>query len=196
MSVDNTLDPDDIPRSPEEMRMTLVSLTRAQLLHIYNRVATRLGLPMLKTFRDHNTAVSRAEGVLRRADNSTKERTVEGTVMMEPEAQETPMVEEVAVKRKGGRKKGTRVKGRFNLPLQSEVRSIRPGTLRYQAAELLKSGATFEQIEDLVRNFDDEREKTSETVSRRAYEVVRLLHTFIGYGLREDDNGVITLVTE
>lgn len=106
------------------------------------------------------------------------------------------MVEEVAVKRKGGRKKGTRAMGRFNLPLREEIHPIRAGTLRYQAAELLKSGATFEQIEALVRNFDDEREKTSETVSRRAYEVVRLLHTFIGYGLREDDKGVITLVTE
>lgn len=106
------------------------------------------------------------------------------------------MVEEVATKRGGGRKKGYRIKGRFNLPLKSEVRPIREGTLRYQAAQLLKTGATFEQIEALLRDFDDEREKTSDTVRRRAYEVVRLLHTFIGYGLREDDNGVITLITE
>ena len=196
MSVDHTLDFEYIPKSPEEMRMTLLTMTRSELLTIYNRVATRLGLPALKTFRDHNTAVSRAEGVLRRAEISTKEKIVEGTVMMEPEAQETPMVEEIVAKRGGGRKKGSRTKGRFNLPLKSEVRSIREGTLRYQAAQLLKTGATFDQIEALVRDFDDEREKTSETVSRRSYEVVRLLHTFIGYGLREDDNGVITLVTE
>lgn len=78
----------------------------------------------------------------------------------------------------------------FCYPPAEVIKTMAPGSLRAQARDLLMQGATFGQVEDLIRTFDDGRGKTPEhRIPERAYGLVRLLHTYIGYALREEGKG-------
>lgn len=88
----------------------------------------------------------------------------------------------------------------FNFPVKSEIKPARPGTLRYRVlAKLLDGGLTFSQVIDEVKSFDADRRAagvdmrgSDENPDRRAYEIVRIIHYYLGYGLRQSPEGVIT----
>lgn len=75
-----------------------------------------------------------------------------------------------------------RTRKAFEFPAKKEQRAHRPGTKRAQVLEKLlsKEGATFVEIQTLTKWED-----------RTAYEGVRLLHSYLGYGLRESATGQI-----
>lgn len=84
---------------------------------------------------------------------------------------------------------------KFNYPVKDRVRIVQnPTSLRGRLVNLLQNGATFDQVVATVQDFDVARGVESKNVERRAYEAVRLLHSYVGYGLITNDEGVIQLV--
>jgi len=69
-------------------------------------------------------------------------------------------------------------------------------TLRARGVDLLtrEKGATFKQVEAMVEKFDQDRGVPSKNVERRAYELVRLTHYYLGWGLKEENNRIIAYV--
>lgn len=86
----------------------------------------------------------------------------------------------------------------FNYPPLETLKALKPGTLRAEACELLKRGATVARIEQLVADWDRREGKTPHRLEPRAYGLIRLLHSYIGYALREegkDDKKIIYVMT-
>lgn len=74
---------------------------------------------------------------------------------------------------------------RFVFPKKDEIKSCREGTKRAQVVALLSrpEGATLEEI-------------MAETgwSQKDAYEGTRLVHFYLGYGMKQDENGRVRLV--
>ena len=87
-----------------------------------------------------------------------------------------------AAQKSSGGGGGTRC-GAFNFPKAKEIREHRAGTKRATVIDMLRVGATFEEVQKSI-GWD----------SRTAREGIKLVHSCVGYGLNEDKNGVITLV--
>jgi hypothetical protein len=131
----------------------------------YNSLASLLGTAFVKKFSDKPTAQKRLK-VMRDKAKATK-----------PKAE---------------RKKREM---RFVFPFhgQDQLRKIQSmDSLRGTVyAALSPTGATFAEVVKLVEAFDKRRGHGPGHVERRAYEVVRLLHYYVGYGLKQDDEGRI-----
>jgi len=70
----------------------------------------------------------------------------------------------------------------FNLPV-GEIKAHRPGTKRAKVLDMLLFGATFADVQ-----------KATGWPYRTAYEGIKLINTELGYGLVEDEAGVIRAV--
>lgn len=151
----------------------LQEMTLPQLVDLYNEHAEK----PVKKFKDKPTAVRRVQAVL-------------------PEPQPEPKKEKPEAEAPSKRK-STRIM-RFNFDPADKIKEIRdPNSLRGRVADLLKKGATFDQIEATVLEFDAWRGVEPKNVTRRAYEVTRLLHYYVGYGLKHDvETGIIKLTTK
>lgn len=94
---------------------------------------------------------------------------------------------EVKAKKTDGRKSRQKV---FNYPPLGELKKVVDGSLRARARDLLLKGATFAQVEELVRQYDIEKGKSGDhRITERTYGLIRLLHTYVGYALREEGSG-------
>lgn len=73
----------------------------------------------------------------------------------------------------------------FDFPKKAHQKNTRQGTKRAKVMELLSrpKGATFDEVMDTI-GWD----------RRTTYEGIKLLHTSVGFGLREDADGRIHLV--
>lgn len=87
---------------------------------------------------------------------------------------------------KTNRKKRDKV---FNYPPRDELKTLQPNTLRAEARDLLLKGATLGRIEELVADWDVRQGKKAHRLEPRAYGLVRLLHSYVGYALREEGSG-------
>lgn len=108
---------------------------------------------------------------------------------LDPVATQQPQPEKKEVQRK------TRIM-RFKFKPMKEIKHLRnPNTLRGRCVGLLSGeGATFEEVEDLVRAYDEEQGKEQKNITRRAYELVRIMHYYLGYGIHHDlDTGKIKI---
>lgn len=72
---------------------------------------------------------------------------------------------------------------KWNLPFTGRVHRYRSGTKRARLILMLMDGATFEECRDALGWSD-----------KIAAENLSLLHTYVGFGLREDDDGRIYLL--
>lgn len=81
---------------------------------------------------------------------------------------------------------------RFKFPPTSKVTPPRAGTLRALVLELLSrdTGGTFAEVLEMVKTFDGQRGVEEKNVERRAYEVIRLLHYYNGYGLAHEGDQI------
>lgn len=165
-------------------------LTLAELASLFNLVASNLDRGSVKKFADKAAAVRRTWALLEDYDAEEPDQTIGEALEL---AHERSKAQEPEAPRK---ERATRIK-RFNFVPDNAPKSLRKtDTLRGEAVELLRAGATFEQVEDLVRAWDvKEGKKTKEeTVERRAYELVRIMHYYLGWGIRHDiESGIITL---
>lgn len=145
----------------------LTNFSNSQLADKYNEAAKMLGVESIKRFRDKQTAVRCTAEILAKIERTIKPRAKRGM--------------------------------RFVFPFHGSehLRSMRDlKTLRGRCVPLLKIGAAFSEIEALVEAFDQDRGRPSKNVERRAYELVRIMHYYLGYGIDHDPvTGVIKLHT-
>lgn len=156
----------------------LEAMSGSQLVSLYNeqRVKLKDPIPPVNKFSDKETAVRRVQNLL----NDIKEQ--------QPAPKSVAQVEEK--KERGVRRKY------FNFAPNKEIKPYVPDMkqLRGRLFVELKKGMTFERAMEIVREFDADRGVPSKNVERRAYEGTRLVHYYLGYGLRQDENLVIWLV--
>lgn len=93
----------------------------------------------------------------------------------------------VKKKKTGAQATGTgKTRGRkktFNLKKRAIIKGHRPNTKRAILIDLLSTGATFAECQEAT-GWD----------YKTCFEGMKLLNTFVGYGMEEDENGVIKLV--
>lgn len=175
----------------------LDGMTNAELAALFN--AARMIMPErvrpneLIRFSDHSAAVRRTFKLLTEAAGTKAEPVPEETKKKSAK----PPKPRPEPKRRGMR---------FVFPLGDEIRDCKvtshkttgsDKTLRARCRDLLDEGATFEQVKELVVSYDKDRGKPGrpERLEHRAYELVRLMHYYLGYGLAHDQTtGIIKLV--
>ncbi len=171
-------------------------LSGKELVHYYNELAPRVQKAPVTKFTNLETGRRRLTQLYLEVEALTPKTEVINAVS-EPilttsvdstVAEKTPVkkAKTVAkeVKSEISRKKRQKI---FRYPPGEVLKAMAPGSLRAQARDLLLKGATFAQVEDLIREFDEGRGKApNHRIAERAYGLVRLLHTYIGYGLREE----------
>lgn len=194
--------------SVTDTEIDLTRYTPKQLLDQYNYLATQADRATVARFADRQAGARRlrnlivelqdtrpeviAEIVKESAEESTPAAETEGETapVMSADiaaAMETlkPITQNVKIEAKPPKARRTRQKV-FNYPPAGELRNIVAGSLRAQARDLLLQGATFEEVEALVRDFDITQGKPgTHRISERTYGLIRLLHTYIGYALVE-----------
>lgn len=162
------------------------TLSNREQAELYNLLNSNLGIDSrIKKFQDGKTGTRRVIERLRDWA-SMDDVDDQATDQPSPEA-EAPTTER---KRRGMY---------FVFPFhgKDKMRAVRGTTsLRAQAIKLLLRGAKMENVEALVATWDQERGVASKHVDRRAYELVRLIHYHVGYGISHDQKtGVIKLHT-
>lgn len=155
--------------------MKLEKLTTSELVSSYNEAAVTLKERTIKRFADRKTAVRRTTEIVNRLPKEAK-------------------------------KTARRPRGmRFVFKPEREIRECKSSarattgdkrTLRQRAVGLLLQGATFSEVEDMVMKFDRDRGVPTKNLERRAYELIRLVHYYLGYGLRQEDTGKIFAYTK
>jgi hypothetical protein len=149
--------------------MLALDLTKTPLKDVvarYNTLADKLGTRPVKKFENRSVALRRLEDI---------EAEAKARFVVTPE-----------------RKKRQKV---FHYPPKEVISRLQPGSLRAEARDLLLNGATLGRVEELIADWDRRRNVEPFRLEPRAYGLVRLLHTYVGYALREegvgDDNKVI-----
>lgn len=157
---------------------------------LYNIIQTELGIKnLISKFSDKVTGTKRTWALL--------QQWAEKNAPVAKKEKPTPMPKNKTPRVGGVRK--TRIM-RFTFAPDEEITTLKdPNTLRGRCVVLLKQGATFEQVKELVLQFDKDtgRKTVPEFVGRRAYELVRILHYHLGYGIKHDiESGIIQLTTK
>jgi hypothetical protein len=157
----------------------------SNLATLFNLIQTEMGTNKpVSRFSDKVAGVRRTWALLEEYQKKTAPK-----VVKEKAQPKTPLVN-------GERK--TRIKRFTFAPTNKVVNSKETGTLRAQCVELLKKGATFAQVKELVVKFDKDTGRTrhEDKIERRAYELVRIMHYQLGYGIKHDiESDTIRLIT-
>ena len=159
---------------------SIYELPLGELIHLYERIHNRLGLSV-EPIPDLETGIRYVWEALKLWGIKSKQVTRPITSAREP----------IIPKR---RKNSKWVSMRFNFPYLGDdrLRKIRdPKSLRGLAHQALNKGATFQEIIQIVKKFDRDRGKSPGWEERRAYEVIRLLHHYIGFGVKQTEDGRI-----
>jgi hypothetical protein len=182
--------------------MLALDLTKTPLKDVvarYNTLADKLGTRPVKKFENRSVALRRledieAEAVAYKRQLAAEARAAE-KARLEAEAraaEEARRLEAEARPFTVERKKRQKV---FHYPPKEVISRLQPGSLRAEARDLLLNGATLGRVEELIADWDRRRNVEPFRLEPRAYGLVRLLHTYVGYALREegvgDDNKVI-----
>ncbi len=163
------------------------TLASKDQVELYNLLADNLGggrpIPHVHKFKDKATGTKRIIKALVTWDE------------LPDDEEGAPEPVKPARKKTERKKRGLRFVFPFNG--KDNMRAIRSTeTLRGQCVTLLEVGAKFAKVEALVEQFDADRGKVSKHVLRRAYELVRIMHYYVGYGVDHDQTtGLIKLHT-
>lgn len=171
------------------MKYDLNSMSMTQLVDLYNAKADVLGEKQVKRFSDRKTAVRRVEAIVDRKPEKAQPQPRSNPEVPDEVEQEAAGEFPIGEMAEAAKVEPKKSRMRFVFPLHDPkaIKDIKGKTsLRAQARELLLGGATFAQVEQLVERFDKERGKDSENVERRAYELVRIMHYYLGYGVSHD----------
>lgn len=174
------------------------------LLAIYNEAARALGERTVNKFADKVTGVKRTQAIVVRANEivgfvewlkanggveapkaEIKEEKPAAKVAARSEAPTAEKVEKAHQAKAA--KKERRMSFAFK-PMKSQKAPKGDGSLRTLCLARLKEGARFDTVIRLVEKFDSNRGKgNNETIERRAYELVRIMHYQLGYGVSHDE---------
>lgn len=173
---------------------SLETFKTAELVDQYNKASARLGDKPVKKFADRETAIRRTREQLikfvRSIDEKLADSVLDNTTTLEDAVRHVAtQPAKKPAKAKATTERKVRQKHFVFKPLE-EIRVPKADTLRGRAVALLKDGATLEEIEKLVKTFDKDRKKDQINVERRAYELVRLIHYYLGYGLKQEDGKI------
>lgn len=165
----------------------LNQMSSGEMVEVFNELAPQVGLQPVKRFSDKAAATRRLASALNEF------------------SRKNPITVKSKPTNDGGEKEKTERnfrKKRFVFPVKDKIGIVsKPDSLRQRLIDRLKDGgATFEQMEDVTRQFDADRKVEPFNIERRTYEGMRLLHFYVGYGMRHDapseefPTGRITLV--
>lgn len=144
----------------------LDEMTGPELKSLHNLVASNLGEPEVRRFSDNKAAVKRTQAILERYAAGDK------ADAGKPAAAPAPKPATPPAGKKERKKRGMR----FVFPAEKEIKPVREGTARAKALAVLTqaNGGTFEEVQ-----------KATGWNEKQAYEGIRLLHYYSGYGLKE-----------
>ena len=191
----------------------LEASSASDLAKVYNEAASLLGEKAVNRFADKPTALKRTLALLERAVVQTA---ITSTAPQKPaaklppqrkakpeeidEAEPQPVVKQPKQKAKQKAKpqtEATERRGRqpsFNFPATDDAREPAPNTNRRIVFDMLarKEGATFDEV--LAETWGRNRKMDEKTQRHTTYEAIRLLHSYLGWGMRQNDEGRIFLV--
>jgi hypothetical protein len=159
----------------------LDQLTGAQLVELHNLVRSNLGLSTTKRFADTKTAIKRTWAALEAYDQANDE-----SLGADDKGKTAPAPKD--------EKRTRKPRGmRFVFPAGDEIKAVRPGTFRAKLVELFstKPGATFDEA--LAATWGSKKGMDPEVAKKTCYEGIRLLHYYVGYGMKQDADGRITI---
>ena len=178
-------------------------LSSSSLVELYNQIADSKGQTHVSKFSDKQTAVRRVwlalgKIAMHEADDFMNLPIGENTMSpytIEEFIDDIKKTDKVILDNlPDKREKPRKARGRhFVFPL-GDIKQTNEKTLRSKVRDRLRGGATFEQVVEVVKQFDIDRGVAHKNVERRAYEAIRIVHYYLGYGLKQDADGVITLV--
>lgn len=167
---------------------SLTALSAKELVALYNETAAQVGANPVNKFSDKKTAVRRTQNLLALipvdAPKADVEAQEEVPAPVEPEAPAAAPAE----------KKVRQMVFRFKPA--KEQRAFNKASLRGRAVDALLNGASFAEMQALVEEFDADRKKVPHNVERRAYELVRIVHYYLGYGLKEEGGKIYAYTGE
>ena len=165
----------DEPHEQAPKRAKILSaMTTKEMLEIYNNVAADLEEPAREKFVGKPQARKQTLAILGRFRDSKRKTS-----------------------RVGGESAGKAMS--FIYPYKGDefLKKLRDkDSLRGQIHGMLEKGATFVECVERVKKFDKARGGEHVNEERRAYEAIRLLHFYVGYGLKQDEKGRIFVHTD
>jgi|GEM_PF-2530309 hypothetical protein len=166
---------EDLKNAQFQEAQPLDKMSGPELLSLHNLVASNLGRTGTKRFSDNTAAQRRTWAILQEYDNDgPAEAPTEPEKAPAPAPTPTPAPPKDEGKKQPQKKRGMR----FVFPAESEVKPVRADSARGKALALLsqKGGATFAEVQ-----------KATGWNEKQAYEGIRLLHYYSGYGLAQTD---------
>jgi hypothetical protein len=174
--------------------ISIQSLTGGELLTLHNLVASNLGRGSTRRFSDNEAARRRTWAILQAYNGEGGDEGHEAEAPTTEPVPAPPIVEKVKAAKTEKVKKEKKVKEpvekkrrgpRFVFPAESEVKPVRADSARGKALAVLlrPEGATFDEVC-----------KVTDWNEKRAYEGIRLLHYYSGYGLAEDVRDGVTYI--
>lgn len=173
-------------------------LTGSEQVELYNLVTSSLGGRRVNKFSDKKAARRRITDALIKFDSLDELPSIEAEkAKPAPKAKKAKPapVDKVRPSTTIGGTRGMR----FVFPFHGHdnLRKIKSeDSLRGRVAAAMRKGVTFEGVVAIVHQFDQDRGSTPGHQERRAYEVIRLLHYYVGYGVRQDERGRVFIHTD
>lgn len=180
----------------------LDEMTGPQLVELFRLVSSNLGEETRTTrFSDTKAGVKRTWAALQRCDAANDQSLGTGDkpkveltdadkrqIADEAESRQAP-APAPAPEKKTRKPRGMR----FVFPAGDEIKPVREGTFRAKLVELFSKapGATFEEA--MAATWGSKEGMDPEVAKKTCYEGIRLLHYYVGYGMKQDADGRITV---
>lgn len=174
----------------------LDQMTGLELVELYRLVKSNLGEEVRTSrFSDSATGIKRTWEALQAFDAASDESLgAADKGKVELTDADKKQIKDEAADRKASQPKTRKPRGmRFVFPASDEIKSVRPGTFRAKLVELFSTGkgATFDEA--MAATWGSKKGMDEETAKKTTYEGIRLLHYYVGYGMKQDADGRITI---
>lgn len=178
----------------------LAQLTTPALVTLYNKLAADHSTDEVKPvtrFSDRATAEKRVAALLEKCQmavfsvtDGVPELVSTAIVQARPEVTNTPVAVEPKTEEPKEKAERKRRGFRFVFPAKDEIKGHREGTNRAKLVEMMSRPATAER--GAGATFDELRAATGWD-EKTCYEGTRLVHYYLGYGMKQDAEGRITI---
>lgn len=167
-------------------QVAIDQMSGADLVSTFNLVSANLGKGRVKRFADTAAGRRRLLGILteyEQANSQDEQETAPPPPPAKPGSEPAPPPASDPPKQRAERKKRGM---RFVFPAEKEIKPVREGTARAKALAILlrDGGGTFADVQ-AATGWNE----------KQAYEGIRLLHYYSGYGLKEKVVDGATMIT-
>lgn len=174
-------------------------MTGPQLVELYRLVCSNMGKETRVTrFSDAKTGIKRVWGVLEEyaAEEAADagEQQAPAVELTEADKQQVKLEAQDRKAAEPKEPKARKPRGmRFVFPVGDEIKEVRPGTNRAKLVELFTTGKGVTFDEALAATWGAKGDMDAEVAKKTCYEAIRLLHYYVGYGMKQDADGRITI---